>query len=83
MTYDGFLDVRWAEHVRPVAAALEAIAGSGPISPEEVVSGDSNLSTEKFHSYLSPELLLEDVASSRLDVDALPGLARTLMAGGE
>ena len=83
MTYDGFLDVRWAENVRPVEAALVAIARSGPISPEEVVSGDSNLSTERFHRYLSPELLLEDVASSRLDVGALPGLAGKVVGSSE
>ena len=79
MTYDGFLDVRWAESVRPVAEALEAIARSGPVSAAEVVSSNSNLSTEKYHRYLSRELLLEDVASSRLDASGLPGLARGLM----
>jgi len=82
MTYDGFLDVRWPESIRPVTRALETIAHAGPVSAVEVVSSDSNLSTEKFHRYLSRELLLEDVASSRLDVAALPRLARQVLGGG-
>ena len=82
MTYDGFLDVRWPESIRPVTRALETIAHAGPVSAVEVVSSDSNLSTEKFHRYLSRELLLEDVASSRLDVAALPRLARQVVGGG-
>ena len=76
MTDDGFLDVKWAGQVPPVETTIAEIAKSGSISLDAVVSGDSNLSTEKFHRYLSPELLIEDVASSRLDVGALPALAR-------
>lgn len=83
MPHDGFLDVRWPQSIPPVEEALETIARSGPISAEEVVSSDSNLSTEKFHRYLSPELLLEDAASGRLDVGGLPGLARVLVATRE
>ena len=83
MTYDGFLDVRWAKDVRPVTTVLEAIADSGSIKPDVVVSDDANLCTEKYHTYLSPELLLEDVASSRLDVDALPCLTRRLIGRSE
>lgn len=75
LTYDGFLDVRWARQLPPAKTALQAIAESDPLPPEALVSGDANLSTEKFHRYLSPELLIEDVASSRLDVGALRGLA--------
>ena len=37
--------------------------------------------TEKFHRYLSPDLLLEDVASSRIDLAALPALARSVIEG--
>lgn len=79
MVYDGFLDVRWPESIRPVLEALEAIARSGPIRASEVVSSDSNLSTEKFHRYLNRDLLLEDVASSRIDVAELPRLARRVI----
>ncbi len=83
MTYDGFLDVRWAESNGPVTEALDTIARSGPMSAPEVVSCDSNLSTEKFHRYLSPDLLIRDLASSRLDVDSMPGLAKTLTESSE
>ena len=82
MTDDGFLDVRWPESIRPVAEALETIARSGPVPVAKVASSDSNLSTEKFHRYLSRELLIEDVASSRLDVAGLPQLARRVVGAG-
>ena len=39
--------------------------------------------TEKFHPYLSLDLLLEDVPSSRIDLGALPELARSMSGGNE
>lgn len=78
--YDGFLDVRCDDHLEPLAAALERIAGSASASSASVLSGGENLRTEKFHRYLSSELLVEDAISSRIDLDALPELARRLVA---
>ena len=39
--------------------------------------------TEKFYPYLSLDLLLEDAPSSRIDLGALPELARSMSGGNE
>ncbi len=77
--FDGFLDVEWNRTLPPVTIALAEIAGMDSISPESAISENSNLGTEKFHPYLSTGLLIEDVASSRLDFGTLPALARRLI----
>ena len=76
--HDGFLDVN-EERAQPVEIALEKIARSVPVSADNLLSGKENFVSEKFHSYLSPDLLLEDSTSSKIDLDALPKLARCLM----
>lgn len=78
-TYSGFLDISYGEEVQPVEVALEEIARSAPVKADKMLSGGGNFMTEKFHRYLSPDLLLEDVASSRIDLGALPALARRVV----
>ena len=78
-THDGFLNVNYKEDAEPVEAALEEIARSGPVSADSVLSGKGNFMTEKFHPYLSLDLLLEDATSSRIDLGALPELARSII----
>ena len=73
-TYDGFLDVNYDKGVLSLEAALKEIACSAQISTENILSGKTNLMTEKFHPYLSPDLLLEDTTSRRIDFGALPEL---------
>ena len=75
-TYDGFLEVSLEEGLRPVESALEELARSSSIRTYELLSGRENFITEKFHPYLNSELLIEDATSSRLDLGALPGVAR-------
>ena len=77
--YDGFLDVNYGEGVPPAEEALQAIAGSTEASAESLLPSSANFMTEKFHQYLSPELLLADAASSRLDLGTLPELARSIL----
>ena len=79
--YPGFLDTSCAESTQSVETSLEVIANWAPVPTEEVLSAAANLITEKFHPYLSLELLREDAASSRIDVNALPDLARSLIEG--
>jgi ATP-dependent Lhr-like helicase len=57
-TYDGFLDIQYEEGIQPVESALEEIARSAPVSADRMLSGKENLMTEKFHPYLSSDLLL-------------------------
>lgn len=77
-TYDGFLDVNYEDGRKPVEAALDEIVRSAPLSADTLLSGRENFMTEKFHPYLSPELLLEDATSNRIDLGALPELAYRL-----
>lgn len=79
MTYDGFLDVRRHKQLPRLEEALVGIANSGTIHPETIRAGEANLITEKFHRYLSDDLLLHDAVTSRLDLEALPGLARAVL----
>ena len=82
-TYDGFLNVNYDEGVQSVEAALKEIVRSGSVSADSVLSGKENLMTEKFHPYLSLDLLLEDATSSRIDLGALPELARSMLGSSE
>ena len=77
--YDGFLDVNYGEGVLPAEQALQEIASTTEASAESLLPSSANFITEKFHQYLSPDLLLADAASSRLDLDALPELARSIL----
>ena len=78
-SHDGFLDITYKKSVQPVEAALKEIAFSAPNSAHRLLSGKENLMTEKFHRYLNPDLLLEEAASSRIDLDALPELALSII----
>ena len=78
-THDGFLDVNYNEGIRPAEEALQEIAFSDGISAEGLLPSSANFMTEKFHPYLSPDLLLIEAASSRLDLEALPELARSII----
>ena len=77
--HDGFLDVNSKEGVQPVEVALEEIVRSASLCAGNVLSGRENLMTEKFHPWLSLDLLLEDATSSRIDLGALPDLARRIV----
>ena len=79
--YPGFLDISRAEGAQSVETALEEIANWAPVPADEVLSAAANLMTEKFHSYLSLDLLHADATSSRIDLDALPALARRVIEG--
>ena len=77
--YDGFLDVNYGEDVPPAEEALREIADAADTSAERLMAGSANFITEKFHPYLNRDLLLEEAASSRLDLAALPALARSIV----
>ena len=77
--YDGFLDINYVDGVQPVESALKEIANSVLPSTNELLSSKANYITEKFHPYLSPDILLEDAISSRIDLGALPEMARNVI----
>ena len=74
--YDGFIDVGYEENVEPVETALRKIAGSTSVSAESVLSHGQNLIVEKYDCFLGEHLLREETMQSRLDLGALPALAR-------
>lgn len=82
-TYDGFLEVRYGEKVEPIETALAKLASSASFRPESTLVEEGTFHTEKFHSYLSPELLRKDAFSSRIDLENLPKLARTIIGKGD
>ena len=57
---------------------LENIADDKLNLPDLVRSRASALVHEKFHHYLGDELLVSDALSSRLDLNAVPAIARSL-----
>ena len=77
--HDGFLDVNYVEGVPHVEEALAEIATAEKTSVENLVPDSANLVSEKFHPYLSRELLLLEATGSRLDFGALPSLARSII----
>ena len=79
--HDGFLSVKREKIIQPLEDTLKTIASAAPNSLDFTLPEGSNLITEKFYSYLSPELLLEDAVSSRLHFYALPKLAQRIMIG--
>lgn len=80
MDHDGFLEVEEPSSGHTLVAALEAIAEQTPDDVAgESLAGLENVMSEKFHCYLSPDLLFEDAASSLVDLRAMPQLARSII----
>ena len=83
MAHDGFLEVDEPSSDQTLAAALEAMAEQHPDDVAgESLSGLENVMTEKFHRYLSPDLLFADATSSLVDLQAMPQLARSILGHG-
>ena len=76
----GFISAEGGER-RDLDGALRAIADNPPSAAEALLQ-HNNLNIEKYHEQLGPELLGEDLASSRLDFGAARAAAGRL-AGGE
>ena len=62
-----------------VEEKLAELASSPPPSAVSLASIAANLSTEKFHRFLSRELLVRDAASSRITTECIPQLARDIL----
>lgn len=75
--YDGFLLVETATETPSLQATLENIASGDAI---DLLSGAGNLMSEKFHSYLSTNLLALDATSSRLAPHLLSDLATKVLS---
>ncbi|XBQ17387.1 MAG: DEAD/DEAH box helicase [Oceanicaulis sp.] len=74
--YDGFLTIA------SDGGLVELIADLGRVEAGEKIqlfSNETNLIFEKFHPYLTRPLLEMDALASKLDMVALPGIARSVL----
>ena len=78
--HDGFLDV---EDRRPEHDCLRSVLRRLSVEPgpngTDLASGMSALESEKFHRYLSRDLLILDAVTSRMVPDAVPEMAQRLL----
>lgn len=70
--YDGMLDIEGKKAECSLEAALVEIQAA---ETPYIFTSSTNLIYDKFHPYLSSELLQQDAMSGRLDLNALPTLA--------
>lgn len=73
--YDGFLQVEAGDETSPLTEVLKRIGEGEDV---DLFAGAGNLLTEKFHPYLTRELLELDAISSKLEPMSLVILARIL-----
>jgi ATP-dependent Lhr-like helicase len=76
-THDGLLSVTRPRDGPVLTEALRHLSGQ---ATPELFAGTGPLMVEKFHPYLTPELLQADALSARLDAGAVAGLAARLLA---
>ena len=80
-TFDGILEVSSpGVNTKRLIPDLEKIAADQLDLPDLVAGRASALVHEKFHRYLSDDLLVSDALSSRLDLNSVPAIARRLCA---
>lgn len=71
--FDGFLQVEAGGETPPLSEVLKRIGEGEDV---DLFAGVGNLLTEKFHPYLTRELLELDAISSRLEPRVLAALVR-------
>ena len=76
--HDGFLQVEAGDGTPPLADALEKMASGEEV---DLIADAGNLMSEKFHPYLSHDLLALDALSSKLAPRALSDVASRLLQG--
>ena len=82
MVHDGFLEVSGMQDgAADLLGALEALACDDPPSGRELAAGMGSVHVEKFHRYLSRDLLIADAAAGRIDAEAVPVMAREILEG--
>ena len=78
--HDGFLEIDQASALIPVESALQNIASGPADTGQPSLPGIEQCMTEKYHRYLSRDLLYEDAVSSVVDIPAMPELAKKIIA---
>lgn len=73
--YDGFLQVEAGEETPPISEVLKRIGDGEDV---DLFADAGNLLTEKFHPYLTRELLELDAVSSRLEPQSIVKIVETV-----
>lgn len=76
--HDGFIEGTFGDAQSSPIDTLKAIARGENI---DLFSSDPNLISEKFHPYLTDDLLRLDVVSSKLDQQSLPRICANILGG--
>lgn len=76
-TYDGFLTVSSKDGAVDVRDTLHAIASGEPV---DLFGEQTNLIFEKFHTYLSRDLLERDALACKVDASCLPTLCQKIIS---
>lgn len=76
--YDGLLDVTNITFMQNFLEDLNQLGSPRGMDENALLNVRMNLNTEKFHPFLSDDLLLEDALSSRFELDSLPEVVRQL-----
>ena len=79
--YDGFIDVSMGEDSQPIETTLEQISRSASTLEDRVLTGEENFIIDKYDRYLGNDLLRENAKSSRIDLGAMPALAKRIIGG--
>ncbi len=74
--HDGFIETASSDAQTSPVDTLKVIAQGARV---DLFSSDPNLVSEKFHPYLTVDLLRQDVASGKLDADSLPRICANIL----
>jgi len=77
-TYDGFLTVSSKGEAVDLAATLRRVAAGEKVS---LFGDQTNLIFEKFHTYLTRDLLKMDALGCKVDAGSLPELCQRIISG--
>ena len=77
--YDGLLDVTETGATHWFREKLSRMTMPQGFDEKSLANSDLNLVTEKFHPFLSRELLLRDALSGRIDFDVLPEVVAQIL----
>ncbi|OJF97349.1 ATP-dependent helicase [Rhizobium sp. 58] len=77
-TYDGFLTVSSKGETVDLAATLRRVAAGEKVS---LFGDQTNLIFEKFHTYLTRDLLKMDALGCKVDAGSLPELCQRIISG--
>jgi len=74
--HDGFIEIASSDTQTSPVDTLRVIAQGERV---DLFSSDPNLVSEKFHTYLTADLLRQDAASGKLEAEALPRICTKIL----